>query len=262
MRLALSGLMFGIGMLGCVLAAGCNQAQRSEEIIAARAEFLCLDPKAVKPNGPHDVVAAVLTAPKRTLPSALPSTSIVPAKHIEPAKQVVEAFPATVPPGELKQIPPQAVIAQVKPGVAKAAVLVLAPMPSLPPMPPIQALPLPEKPSIQPTASALPPAPRPVVALKQHSQGDLSVDPRWEHAADYSYLVGRIEHLHVHKLWRVRYAGCDEDDRFGGCLTLANLDLTKGFQDGQIVRVEGQVINPEARDPKYQLRGIQAIGRP
>jgi hypothetical protein len=102
--------------------------------------------------------------------------------------------------------------------------------------------------------------------LRSRSVSDISVDPCFDHAADYSWLTGRLEYLYVRNVWRIRYAGCDEDDRFGGGLTLSASFPSHEFKDGQLVHVEGQVLNPEARDrdggPRYQVRIIQVIRQP
>ena len=59
----------------------------------------------------------------------------------------------------------------------------------------------------------------------------------------------------MRKEWRVRYCPLDEEDRFGGTVTLVDADhLMDGLAEGRIVRVEGSLVEPDAAgvSPAYR----------
>jgi hypothetical protein len=88
--------------------------------------------------------------------------------------------------------------------------------------------------------------------------------PALGHAADYGWLVGRLQYVHVRNAWRIRYAGPDEADRHGGSVTLVDPGPMTGYRSGQLVRVEGQILDPGSRDPSpaYQVHLIQPLSNP
>jgi len=86
---------------------------------------------------------------------------------------------------------------------------------------------------------------------------------RTGHAADYTWLYGQLQYWPLHKTWRLRYAGLDQVDPYGGSVTLiADLRPTD-LKDGQYVRVEGRLADPEARgiSPAYKVASIRALDR-
>jgi hypothetical protein len=85
----------------------------------------------------------------------------------------------------------------------------------------------------------------------------------YHHSPDYRVLVGELFHNARHDTWRLRYAGIDVEDRYGGCVTLANVGREMiDFKNGQYVRVEGVVVDPESREvsPAYRVRDILPAG--
>ena len=86
---------------------------------------------------------------------------------------------------------------------------------------------------------------------------------RYDHARDYSWVVGQLEYLHSKHQWRVRYSPYDVEDEFGGVVSLTGIDhLSDRFQNGMVVRVQGQIVNSEARKSSteyyvYDLKVIQ-----
>jgi hypothetical protein len=79
------------------------------------------------------------------------------------------------------------------------------------------------------------------------------------HSADYGTLVGELHHNPRLNSWRLRYASIDEEDRYGGSVTLQNVGREMAdFKTGQYVRIEGAVLNKESREvsPAYSVRDI------
>jgi hypothetical protein len=79
------------------------------------------------------------------------------------------------------------------------------------------------------------------------------------HSADYGTLVGELHYNPRQNTWRLRYAKIDEEDRYGGSVTLHNVGREMAdFKTGQYVRIEGAVVEKESREvsPKYTVRDI------
>jgi hypothetical protein len=81
------------------------------------------------------------------------------------------------------------------------------------------------------------------------------------HAEDYSWLSGQLQYSPFHKTWRLRYAGLDEVDPYGGSVTLAEDARLAGMKDGQHVRVEGRLVTPSATGiaPSYEMTSIRVV---
>ncbi len=90
----------------------------------------------------------------------------------------------------------------------------------------------------------------------------ISREPSWEggpsqepaateagHAPDYAWLVGELQYLQTRHAWRLRYARPGDADRYGGTVTLTGEALPAGCASGQVVRVEGHLVNPDADGP-------------
>lgn len=100
--------------------------------------------------------------------------------------------------------------------------------------------------------------------LRRRVFNDITAHPAFAHAPDYSWLVGRLSYSHTRRTWQVRYASVDETDRYGGSVVLDAVPNLNQLQDGAIVRVEGQPINPDATNPapRYRVHRIElAQGR-
>lgn len=82
-----------------------------------------------------------------------------------------------------------------------------------------------------------------------------------ERSSDYRWLVGELQYVHVRDAWRLRYAAPDEEDRHGGSVTLVETGSMTGYRNGQIVRVEGELVDPDAADPSpaYRVRRLQPV---
>jgi hypothetical protein len=73
------------------------------------------------------------------------------------------------------------------------------------------------------------------------SFADVTAQPFFSHAQDYSWLQGQVEYSHFGNSWRLRYASVDESDSFGGSVTLLDNNLLQNLKDGQYVRVQGHL---------------------
>ena len=80
-------------------------------------------------------------------------------------------------------------------------------------------------------------------------------------APDYRWLIGELQYSAVRGVWRLRYAGADEDDRFGGCVTLLVAGPMTDLKNRQKVRVEGRLADPDSPDPSpaYHVESIRAL---
>ena len=88
---------------------------------------------------------------------------------------------------------------------------------------------------------------------------DITASAKFDHAPDYTWLVGELQYLHVRNAWRVRYASVDQEDRYGGSVTLVETGPMDKFQkSGQIVRVQGRLLNADSREPSPAFR-VNAI---
>lgn len=83
--------------------------------------------------------------------------------------------------------------------------------------------------------------------------------PAYGHAADYSWLTGELQHLSSRNVWRLRYAAADEVDRYGGAVQLVGDGISADRENGEIVRVEGQLLNPDAPRPTFWVRSCRTL---
>jgi hypothetical protein len=86
----------------------------------------------------------------------------------------------------------------------------------------------------------------------------------YDHAPDYSWLVGELQYLQTRGVWHLRFAPPGEPDRYGGTVTLTGDGMPSDCRSGQIVRVEGTVINPETHEfrPPYWVRNLKVLREP
>jgi hypothetical protein len=97
------------------------------------------------------------------------------------------------------------------------------------------------------------PAPR-------RSFADITAKPGYAHAPDYSWIAGELQYLHSRKVWRLRYASVDEEDRYGGGMTLIEAGPMTEFKEGQMVRVEGQLADVTSHESEYRVKHIEPLG--
>jgi hypothetical protein len=172
----------------------------------------------------------------------------------------VSAMPTTLPePTTVAQIHVETTVQPVSlPVVEQATVVPVAAAP--PPPPAVSTNPTSTKDVIQVTYSSSHGSPRDD-SVRRRSFADITAHPCFSRAPDYSWLQGELHYAHVRNVWTLRYASCDEEDRYGGSVTLTDLGRTDNLRSGQMVRVEGQVVDPDSRDirPAYRVRSIQPI---
>jgi hypothetical protein len=85
---------------------------------------------------------------------------------------------------------------------------------------------------------------------------------RFGHDPNYRWLVGTLDYSRIQQAWLLRYVPYEEDDRYGGCVTLVGALPAKSLKSGQTVRVEGALIDPESRQlrPAFQVQNLRALG--
>jgi hypothetical protein len=93
---------------------------------------------------------------------------------------------------------------------------------------------------------------------------DITASPCFAHAPDYSWLSGQAEKSHILGAWRLRYASVDETDRFGGSVTLVESAHVSYLRDGEYIRVQGHLVNPEDQRPApaYRIESFKVIDNP
>jgi hypothetical protein len=113
-----------------------------------------------------------------------------------------------------------------------------------------------------PAVEALPPA----LAGKEEgvprrSYRDITARACFDHAADYSWLSGELQHAEGSNAWRLRYASVDENDAYGGSVTLMGSASLAGFKNGQSVRLTGHMADPQSHvpSPVYVVSNIETL---
>lgn len=99
-------------------------------------------------------------------------------------------------------------------------------------------------------------------ALPSYEQGPATASAaggKFGHDAKYHWLVGTLDYSRIQEAWVLRYVPVEEDDRYGGCVTLVVSGQMKNFKRGQTVRVEGSLIDPESQQlrPAFQVENIR-----
>jgi hypothetical protein len=102
------------------------------------------------------------------------------------------------------------------------------------------------------------------VVAKRRSFADITASPCYGHANDYSWLTGELQYVHARNTWRLRYASVDEEDRYGGSVTLQDAGPMGSYKTGQKVRVDGRVVDVESREPSpaYRVNNITLLPTP
>jgi hypothetical protein len=92
---------------------------------------------------------------------------------------------------------------------------------------------------------------------------DLTANPAFAHDPTYRRLVGTLDYSHFHNSWTLRFASVEEEDQYGGSVTLVETGPMTSFQSGQLVRVEGFLVNPEDARPRptYHVQSIRPMDR-
>jgi hypothetical protein len=96
----------------------------------------------------------------------------------------------------------------------------------------------------------------------RRSYVDLTAQPWFGSADDHSWLNGQVLYSRSTKNWRLHYASVDDNDAYGGTVTLLATDELKGLKDGQYVRVCGCPVDPDRREvgAPYRVTSYEVVG--
>jgi hypothetical protein len=97
--------------------------------------------------------------------------------------------------------------------------------------------------------------------VRRRTFRDITADPCFDHAPDYSSVTGELRFSAITKTWTVRYASVEEDDKYGGSVTLSEMGPMDHFKSGQHVHVEGIIADPNSHEvsPRYRVRTIGPV---
>jgi len=173
-------------------------------------------------------------------------------------------MPTPAPVVMMSQAPaPQPVVVQEAAPAPVEPVVVAQETPPTPPPPP-------PAPAAAPQAEMLPVSySSPTVGtraddVRRRSFADITAKPCYAHADDYSSLSGELELIHPNNIWHLRYASVQDEDRYGGGVTLIDAGPMDQYSSGQCVRVEGRMVDPESREcsPAFRVRSITPLPNP
>ncbi len=104
----------------------------------------------------------------------------------------------------------------------------------------------------------------PEIFLPETSASRVPQRIEFARAQDYSWLQGELLFSSVRGVWRLRYAASDDDDPYGGSVTLQGLSSELAMEVGQRVRVEGKLINAGSSEPSpcYQVSHLELLSVP
>jgi hypothetical protein len=99
----------------------------------------------------------------------------------------------------------------------------------------------------------------PTSELFETRDGKASGPAEFGRAPDYTWLQGELLYSSVRGVWRLRYAAAEDEDPYGGSVTLVHVDASLGLQAGDRVRVTGKLINPKTSEPSpyYNVRQVE-----
>jgi hypothetical protein len=216
--------LLGVGLLASALASGCEHADQHQTAQA-------------QPWRQNAVASQSLRAPSPQNTAANPPSLSIPGP----------ASVATLPKPEFPAADSSAAVSPPDNG-------------TVPAIAPIKDDGLAAKPPAAEDAN-LSPAGLTDAAAKRKSFVDITANPSFSHAPDYHWLCGQVLYSKHNNAWRLRYASVDEEDPYGGSVTLAEDPRVANLKDGQFVRVEGQFITREDKGiaPPYQVDNLQVI---
>jgi hypothetical protein len=64
------------------------------------------------------------------------------------------------------------------------------------------------------------------------------------HSTDYRWVAGVLDRHQRGNIWTLRYADFSSDDRWGGKVRLVDADKLRGYQEGDILYIEGELLAP------------------
>lgn len=170
-----------------------------------------------------------------------------------------------------------------KPTAPTASVVSATPPPArrlelTPPMQPVQAAPRPlpsmavaqapinveqSAPPVQPTPRTIEPTAAPAAApVAEKNPPNATQAAGTYNSPDYSILFGMLDYNARRGIWKLRYADAGQEDRYGGCVTLEGVGRQMSeFKSGQMVRVEGCLVDPNSQvpSPAYRVRDVRPV---
>jgi hypothetical protein len=112
-----------------------------------------------------------------------------------------------------------------------------------------------------PSIQGAPQSDPPEVSQVHYAPAADETSPCYGHAPNYSWLTGTLHYAAVRKVWRLRYAAAEEQDPYGGSVTLIMLKSMPASRSGHCVRVEGRLIRWQGPDPSpgYRVQRLQLL---
>jgi hypothetical protein len=278
--------LLSASLLAPTLAVGCRHVERSADCAACHARApvasVVAAPAATMDAGGYNTVQAhpvmsnlgqpelrglqpgynsVRAHPVMSIPAAEPVVSAPPAVlPMVPAPMPVVAAPTTAevetPPSRTAE--PQRMPTGGTPAVVRNAGPMDRPQTSVS----MKVVDLPSTAIGAPDAKTGPaavPSPAPAYATSVATAHPLG----YAHALDYSMLVGELNYNPRQGTWRLRYTTVDDEDRYGGSVTLVGADpMLHDYKSGQVVRVHGSLADPDSRlpSPAYRVTEVEAAG--
>jgi hypothetical protein len=92
---------------------------------------------------------------------------------------------------------------------------------------------------------------------------DLTAQPWFKHAPDYSWLVGELRYSKSENCWRLRYASLDENDPYDGEVTLLDYTPSADLHDGHYVKVVGRLTDPSRKElgSPFKVSSMVAVSK-
>ena len=72
-----------------------------------------------------------------------------------------------------------------------------------------------------------------------------SAGEKFGHAPDYKWIAGVLDKHQKGGYWTIRYADAGEDDPWGGKVRLLADEALAGFDSGDVVYLEGELLAPK-----------------
>jgi len=217
------------GLFGLGLVVGCSASRNETAMTAPHGAVVCATPvNRTTQAAPQVVMTTSACAPCQCMPTV--ANTVVPcaACVTPPAAAVVQAV-AIAPTAEA----PASNRAMVDPEVHQAGFT-------------------------EPRGGI---GPRGESAPVRKSYVDFTAADCFAHAADYSSLTGQVEQSR-HGC-RLRFASVDEQDEHGGSVSLTGDASLSSLKDGQYLRVQGHLADPENKSaaPPYHVDSFDTLDK-
>jgi hypothetical protein len=127
-------------------------------------------------------------------------------------------------------------------------------------VPPVPATKLPE-PTVEQTNFVKPAPEDDHGKIRRRSFADITADPCFAHSPDYTSVTGELYYHKAQNCWTLRFASVDEEDRYGGSVTLTDMGTMNEYHSGQMVQVQGHMAEADSQEPapKFQVQSIHVV---